>query len=142
MHSVDPAYRASPSCAFMMADSSLKVVRKIRDNQNRPVFLPGYEGLGGAMGDNLLGYPVQVNQDVATMAANAKSIAFGDFNQYVIRDVMAPTLFRRGLRLRQARQGWLPHVAPRRRQPARHRCREVLRQLGHLISRLSPPGVL
>ena len=104
VHSVDPAYRASPSCAFMMADNSLKVVRKIKDNQNRPVFLPGYEGLGGAMGDNLLGYPVQVNQDVATMAANAKSIAFGDFNQYVIRDVMAPTLFRRGLRLRQARR--------------------------------------
>lgn len=94
VHSVDPAYRASPSCAFMMADSSLKVVRKIKDSQNRPVFLPGYEGLGGAMGDSLLGYPVQVNQDVATMAANAKSIAFGDFNQYVIRDVMAPTLFR------------------------------------------------
>ena len=94
MHSVDPAYRASGSCRFMMADSSLKVVRKLKDSQNRPVFLPGYEGLGGAMGDSLLGYAVQINQDVAAMAANAKSILFGDFNQYVVRDVMAPTLFR------------------------------------------------
>ena len=28
------------------------------------------------------------------VSAGNKSIAFGDFNQYVIRDVMAPTLFR------------------------------------------------
>jgi HK97 family phage major capsid protein len=93
VHSVDPAYRAG-TCRFMMADSSLKVVRKLKDSQNRPVFLPGYDGLGGAMGDSLLGYPVVINQDVATMAANAKSILFGDFSAYIVRDVMAPTLFR------------------------------------------------
>lgn len=94
VHSVDPAYRAAPGVGFMMNDASLKVIRKLKDSQNRPVFLPGYEGLGGSMGDSLLGYKVTVNQDVAVMAANAKSIAFGDFSQYYIRDVMAPTLFR------------------------------------------------
>ena len=94
VHSVDPAYRAAPGVRFMMADSSLKVVRKLKDSSNRPVFLPGYDGLGGAMGDSLLGYPITINQDVAVMAANAKSILFGDFGQYVLRDVMAPTLFR------------------------------------------------
>ena len=94
VHSVDPAYRAAPGVRFMMADSSLKVVRKLKDSSNRPVFLPGYDGLGGAMADSLLGYPITINQDVAVMAANAKSILFGDFGQYVLRDVMAPTLFR------------------------------------------------
>ena len=94
VHAVDPAHRAAPGVRWMMADSSLKVVRKLKDSQNRPVFLPGYDGLGGAMGDSLLGYPITVNQDVAAMAANAKSILFGDFSQYVVRDVMAPTLFR------------------------------------------------
>lgn len=94
VHSVDPAYRAAPGVRFMMNDASLKVIRKLKDSQNRPIFLPGYDGLGGAMGDSLLGYGITVNQDMATMAANAKSIAFGDFGQYVIRDVMAPTLFR------------------------------------------------
>lgn len=94
VHSVDPAYRAAPRVRWMMNDASLKVIRKLKDSQNRPVFLPGYDGLGGAMGDSLLGYTVTVNQDVATMAANAKSILFGDFGQYLIRDVMAPTLFR------------------------------------------------
>lgn len=94
VHSVDPAYRTAPGVRWMLNDASLKVIRKLKDSQNRPVFLPGYDGLGGAMGDSLLGYPITVNQDVATMAANAKSILFGDFGQYLIRDVMAPTLFR------------------------------------------------
>lgn len=94
IHSVDPAYRAGAGCRFMMADSSLKVVRKLKDTTGRPIFLPGYDGLGGAMGDSILGYPVTINQDVAAMAANAKSILFGDFSKYLIRDVMAYTLFR------------------------------------------------
>lgn len=93
VHSVDPAYRRGP-CRFMMADSSLKVVRKLKDSQGRPIFMPGYDGIGGAMGDALLGYPISINQDVAAMAANAKSILFGDFSRYTIRDVMGITMFR------------------------------------------------
>ena len=46
------------------------------------------------MPDTLLGYEVTVNQDVAAMAANAKSILFGDFYAYKIRDVMQATMFR------------------------------------------------
>ncbi len=93
VHSVDPAYR-NDRCRFMMADSSFKVVRKLKDSQNRPVFIPGWDGLGGKMPDTLLGYGVTINQDVAAMAANAKSILFGDFSRYTIRDVMGMTLFR------------------------------------------------
>ncbi len=94
VHSVDPAYRASPGVGFMLNDASLKVIRKIKDSTGRPVFIPGYDGLGGPMPDNILGYPVTINQDVAAMAANARSILFGDFKKYVIRDVMQATLFR------------------------------------------------
>lgn len=93
IHSVDPAYRASGRCRFMMADSSLKVIRKLKDSQNRPIFLPGYE-LNNSMPDTILGYGVTINQDVAAMAANAKSILYGDYSKYIIRDVMAATLFR------------------------------------------------
>lgn len=95
VHSVDPAYRALGNCRFMMADSSVKVIRKIVDGQSRPIFNPGYEqGSPGGAPDMLLGYPIQINQDVAAMAANAKSIAFGDFSFYKIRDVMDVTMFR------------------------------------------------
>lgn len=93
VHAVDPAYRAG-RCGFMMADSSLKVIRKLKDTAGRPIFLPGYDGLGGRMGDMLLGYDITINQDVAAMAANAKSILFGDFSYYKVRDVMSATLFR------------------------------------------------
>lgn len=94
IHSVDPAYRASGQCRFMMNDSSMKVIRKLKDSSNRPIFLPGYDGLAGPMPDTVLGYEVQLNQDMAAMAANAKSILFGDFAPYIIRDVMEYTLFR------------------------------------------------
>lgn len=93
VHSVDPAYRASGRCRFMLNDSSLKIVRKLKDSQNRPLFIPGYE-LNGPMPDTLLGYEVAINQDIAAMAANAKSILFGDFFAYKIRDVMNATMFR------------------------------------------------
>ncbi len=93
VHAVDPAYRASGRCRFMMNDASLKIVRKLKDSSGRPLFIPGYE-LNGQMPDTLIGYEVVCNQDVPVMAANAKSILFGDFFQYKIRDVMAATLFR------------------------------------------------
>lgn len=93
VHSVDPAYRGSGRARFMMNDASLKIVRKLKDTAGRPLFIPGYE-LNGNMPDTLLGYEVVVNSDVAVMAANAKSILFGDFFQYKIRDVMGGTLFR------------------------------------------------
>lgn len=95
VHSIDPAYRGQNNCSFMMADSSVKKLRQILDSQNRPIFVPGYDvANNGTQPDRLLGYPVIVNQDVAAMAASAKSIAFGDLSYYKIRDVMDISMFR------------------------------------------------
>lgn len=93
-HSVDPAYREGGNCRFMMHDDSVKIIKKIKDDNSRPIFLPGYDPANNGKLDTLLGYPIQVNQHVATMAANAHSIGFGDFKKYVIRDVMAITMYR------------------------------------------------
>jgi HK97 family phage major capsid protein len=87
-HSVDPAYRDLGNCRFMMNDDSVKVVKKIKDTQGRPIFLPGYDPANNGKLDTLLGHAIQVNQSVAVMAANAKSILFGDFQNYVIRDAL------------------------------------------------------
>lgn len=87
-HSVDPAYREGGNCSFMMADGSVKIIKKIKDSQGRPIFIPGYDPANNGKLDTLLGYPIKTNQSVAVMAANAKSIAFGDMSKYVIRDVM------------------------------------------------------
>ena len=94
-HSVDPAYRSAPNVGYMMNDASIAVIRQIKDTQGRPIFVPGYEqGTPGGAPDRLMGRPITVNQDMAVMAANAKSILFGDFSKYIIRDVMDLTLFR------------------------------------------------
>jgi HK97 family phage major capsid protein len=95
IHSIDPAYRQGGKLSWMMNDASVKVIRKIKDGQSRPIFVPGYEtGVPGGAPDTLLGYDIVINQDVATMAANAKSILFGRLGNYRIRDVMSATLFR------------------------------------------------
>lgn len=94
-HSVDPAYRSGTRVGFMMHDDSVKVVRKIKDAQGRPIFVPGYEqGNPGGAPDRLLNRPITVSQEMDPMAANAKSIAFGDLSKYLVRRVMDLTLFR------------------------------------------------
>lgn len=108
VHSVDPAYRSS-GCSFMTNDGLLKVLRKLKDTANRPIWIPGYEnglrpGATGGSGfagqdkpqvfDYLLGYPVWVNNDMAAPAANAKSMLFGNFSYYKIRDAMEVQMFR------------------------------------------------
>jgi HK97 family phage major capsid protein len=94
-HSVDPAYRSMPGVGFMMNDLSLRNVRKLKDTQNRPIFVPGYEqGNPGGAPDRLLGRPIYISQEMAVMAANARSILFGQFSKYIIRSVMDLTLFR------------------------------------------------
>lgn len=92
-HSVDASYRAAAK--WMLHDDMLKLVRKVKDDQGRPIFVPGYEqGNPGGAPDRLLNRDIQINQHVASPAAGAKSIAFGDFSYYKIRDVMALTMFR------------------------------------------------
>lgn len=93
-HSVNSAYRNG--AAFMMADTSVRTIRKIKDTAGRPIFTPSYEAGGTAGGfDLLLGRRVVVNDDMAPMAANARSIVFGQLNQYKIRDVAGSVVMRR-----------------------------------------------
>ena len=92
--SVDPAYRESEKCAWMMADSTLNFIRKLKDTAGRPLNLvvPGIRALGQP--DTIHGYPVITNPDMAAMAANARSILFGDFSVYIVRDVPATAIYR------------------------------------------------
>jgi HK97 family phage major capsid protein len=90
-HSVDPAYRKSMSAAYMFADSTLKVIKKLKDSQGRPLWLPG---LSAADPDTINGFKYVINQHMPVMAANAKSMAFGDFSKYIVRDVSQMMTFR------------------------------------------------
>lgn len=89
-HSVNRAHRRNAS--WMMNDLSVAIVSKIKETTGRPIWEPG---LTANAPDILLGKPVVTNDDVAVMAANAKSIAFGDMSQYKIRDVKGSVIMRR-----------------------------------------------
>lgn len=94
-HSVDPAYRENGGAGFMMNDLSVRQVRKIKDGQSRPIFVPGYEqSIPGGVPDMLLGSRLIVNQHMANMAASARSILFGDFKGYKVRDALDVSMFR------------------------------------------------
>lgn len=86
IHSVDPAYRTGPRVAFMMADSTLAALKKLTvgTSDDRPLWQP--DMVNGTPG-LLEGYRIVVNQDFPAIGAGNKSIAFGDWNTYIIRQV-------------------------------------------------------
>lgn len=85
-HSVNRAYRGNAK--FMLNDLSVAVVSKLKDTTGRPIWTPS---ITAGAPDMLLGHAVVTNDDVAVMAANARSIVFGDLSKYVIRDVTGTT---------------------------------------------------
>jgi HK97 family phage major capsid protein len=93
--SVNTNYRqiTPQGLCFMMADTSFKVLRKLADSNLRPLYMPS----DGESPESIMGYPVCINDDLAAMAANARSVAFGNFFQaYKIRDAVQVSLFRMG----------------------------------------------
>jgi len=85
-HSVDPAYRAMAQ--FMCNDVTVSQMRLVVDDNNRPIWLPAASGgMAEATPMTLMGKELIINQSMADPAANSKSLAFGDFSQYIIRDV-------------------------------------------------------
>jgi HK97 family phage major capsid protein len=93
--SVDQAYKDAGTCRFMMHQQTRKAVRKLKDGAGRPIWAESYElGVKSGIPAQLLGEDVVINNDMAQPAANAKSIGYGDFSSYMIRDVLDLILFR------------------------------------------------
>ena len=83
VYSVNPAYRSQPGCVFQMRDSSIAAVRKLKDTTNQYLWQPSVQA---GQPDNLLGFPLISNPDVAATAVNAKSVVFGVVPRYYIRE--------------------------------------------------------
>lgn len=87
-HSVASPYARSSSAAWFMRNATLAEVRKLKDpstgtylfNLDVPI---GYPGAAGT----LLGRPVFVDPNVAAIAADAKSVLFGDASKVWVRHV-------------------------------------------------------
>lgn len=95
IHSVDPAYRNN--ARFMFHDGALKMLKKVKilqysgDTVGAPLWQPS---LVAGQPDLIHGYPYIINQSMTTPATAVKSILFGDFSKYLIRDVREVELLR------------------------------------------------
>ena len=81
-YSVISPYRASPSCGWLMADTTIANIRKLADSTGQYLWQPSLQ-VGAP--DMLLGKPVHTDPYVAAVGTSAKPILFGDFSQYFIR---------------------------------------------------------
>lgn len=81
-HSVDPAYRRN--AGWMLKDSTIQLIRKLKDGDSQYVWQPG---LQAGVPDRLLGHAVTVNQDMPAATTGLKSVLFGDFSKYKVREV-------------------------------------------------------
>jgi HK97 family phage major capsid protein len=92
MHLVDPAYRQQPDAKWMFHDSTLKVLRKLKDGSSRPLWQPALgAGFGNGFPETILDKPYVINNDMPVMAANAYSILFGALKSYKARRVAGGT---------------------------------------------------
>jgi HK97 family phage major capsid protein len=81
--SVNSEYTAQPGTGWMMSSTAMANARKLKDSQNQYLFAPGLNGNP----DTLLGYNVMLNDGMAVPAVAAKSVLFGHFPSYFIREV-------------------------------------------------------
>lgn len=85
VHSVDPAYRASPKCRWQFNDNTLAAIRKLKDGNGNYLWQMGDVRTGEP--STILGFGYSVNQAMDDIAAGAKPIIFGDHSRYVVRKV-------------------------------------------------------
>lgn len=83
--SLDPAYGSDPNCKWMANQGVRKALRKLKDTTGKPIWEPS---VTAGSPDVLLGKPFLVNNDMATVAQNSKSLGYGNIRAaYVTRQV-------------------------------------------------------
>jgi HK97 family phage major capsid protein len=91
IHSVDPAYRVSPKVRFMLNDTTLSAVRKLKNGTGDYLWQAGDFTQGIA--STLLGYRYSINQAMDGLTAAKKAVLFGDFGAYFVRKVGGIVMF-------------------------------------------------
>ena len=81
IHSIKSVYRRK--AVFLLNDSTLKAIRKLKDGQGQYLWQPG---LKEGQPDMLLNYRIATSPFMPEIAAGNKVILFGDFKSYWIAD--------------------------------------------------------
>ncbi|MDO4564709.1 MAG: phage major capsid protein [Clostridia bacterium] len=80
-YSLNSPYRKN--AVWLLNDATVKAVRKLKDAQGQYLWQPS---LVAGTPDTILGRPVKTSAYMPTIAASAKTVAFGDFGYYWIAD--------------------------------------------------------
>jgi len=80
-YSLNAPYRKN--AIWILNDATIKAIRKLKDGSGQYLWQPS---LTTGTPDTLLGRPVKTSAYMPTIAAGAKTIAFGDFGYYWIAD--------------------------------------------------------
>jgi HK97 family phage major capsid protein len=88
-HSVDKAYRRGS--AYMANDTTIRLLKTLKDKYGRPIWLPG---IAINAPDTINGYEYFTNNDLPTVALNAKTMLFGALKKYLIRAVKELAILR------------------------------------------------
>ncbi|QOV18195.1 phage major capsid protein [Blautia liquoris] len=76
---------------FLMNESTVKAIRKLKDNNGQYIWQPS---VSADVPDKILNCPVVTSRYMPEIAADAKSILFGDFSYYWIADRQGRTFKR------------------------------------------------
>jgi HK97 family phage major capsid protein len=87
---LNPVYRNSPKCAWVMSDSTYRMARKAKDSSNRPL-ISVVDGQEILMGKRVLVSPTMPTYNPSI--GSCKGIVFGDLSYFVVR-LSAPTMRR------------------------------------------------
>lgn len=90
LHAVDPAYRASPRTRWMMNDTTLAMLRKLKYGDGHYIWQMG--NIQSGEPNTILGYAYSVNQAMPAATTGLKPIVFGDFGKYYVRKVGSPLI--------------------------------------------------
>ncbi|WP_158738665.1 phage major capsid protein [Alteribacillus sp. YIM 98480] len=80
-HSLRRPYRRRAT--WMMADSTAKAIRKLKDANDQYIWQPG---LQAGQADRILGRPLAISDNSPSMDTDNTPIAFGDYSYYWIAD--------------------------------------------------------
>ena len=84
--SVDKAYRQGAK--YMFHDQTLSVIKKLKDNNGRPLWLPGLgNALAGGFPSTVNGYEYVINNDMPVPGAGNYIMTFGMLTAFKIRRV-------------------------------------------------------
>ena len=110
MHDIKTPYMSGAT--FMFNRQTLGEIRKLKDTAGQYIFQTGFSGQAGVP-NSILGSPYVEAPDVADIAADAKSVIYGDFRRgYMIVDRVALSVLRDPYS--QASSGNVRYIARRR----------------------------